>query len=215
MVKRQSVESELRERILRGDLTPGDRLPEVQLAEELGTTRFAVRSALQALEARKLVERTPNAGVVVARLDHDRLQEIYDVLELLEGLAARLAAQKSTPADWAELQELFAEGGGLDEAAEGGDIDVFLAAIDRYRDTVIELADQSFLAEMLVGVRDQSHLLRRRILMTPGRMQESLAEHRMVIDALVRGDAEGAEQLKRHNMQTARKRLSRYRDFLV
>ncbi|MEU6602841.1 GntR family transcriptional regulator [Streptomyces flaveolus] len=214
-MKRQDVEAELRERVLRGDLAPGDRLPEVQLAEELGTTRFAVRSALQSLEARKLVERIPNAGVVVARLDYDRLQEIYDVLELLEGLAARLAAQKSRPADLVELQELFAEGGGLDEAAENGDIDVFLAAIDRYRDTVIKLAGQGFLAEMLASVRDQSHLLRRRILMTPGRMQESLAEHRMVIDALMRGDAEGAEQLKRHNMQTARTRLSRYRDFLV
>ncbi|MFZ4151514.1 GntR family transcriptional regulator [Streptomyces pseudogriseolus] len=214
-MKRHNVESELRERILSGGLSPGDRLPEVQLAEELGTTRFAVRSALQALEARKLVERIPNAGVVVARPDYDRLQEIYDVLELLEGLAARLAAQKSTPGDWVELQELFAEDGDLEEAAKNGDIDVFLAAIDRYRDTVIELADQDFLTEMLAGVRDQSHVLRRRILMTPGRMEESLAEHRMVIDALVRGDAEGAEQLKRHNMQTARKRLSRYRDFLV
>ncbi|MEU6603253.1 GntR family transcriptional regulator [Streptomyces flaveolus] len=214
-MKRHTVESELRERILRGDLTPGDRLPEVQIAEELGTTRFAVRSALQALEARKLVERVPNAGVVVARLDYERLQEIYDVLELLEGLAARLAADRTTPRDWAELQELFAKGGGLDEAAARGDIDVFLTAIDRYRDIVIELADHAFLAEMLAGVRDQSHLLRRRILMTPGRMQESLTEHRMVIDALVGGDAEGAEQFKRHNMQTARKRLSRYRDFLV
>lgn len=214
-MKRHSVESELRQRILSGTLAPGDRLPEIQLAEELGATRFAVRSALQALEARKLVERIPNAGVVVARPDHARLEEIYDVLELLEGLAARLAAQKSSPGDWAELQELFGEGGGLDEAADDGDIDVFLAAIDRYRDTVIMSADQSFLTEMLAGVRDQSHVLRRRILMTPGRMKESLAEHRMVIDALVRGDAEGAEQLKRQNMRTARQRLGRYREFLV
>ncbi|MDX3356570.1 GntR family transcriptional regulator [Streptomyces sp. ME01-24h] len=214
-MKRHSVESELRQRILSGTLAPGDRLPEIHLAEELGATRFAVRSALQALEARKLVERIPNAGVVVARPDHARLEEIYDVLELLEGLAARLAAQKSSPGDWAELQELFGEGGGLDEAADDGDIDVFLAAIDRYRDTVIMSADQSFLAEMLAGVRDQSHVLRRRILMTPGRMKESLAEHRMVIDALVRGDAEGAEQLKRQNMRTARQRLGRYREFLV
>ncbi|WP_318841313.1 GntR family transcriptional regulator [Streptomyces sp. SS1-1] len=193
---------------------PGERMPEVQLAEELGVTRFAVRSALQALEARKLVERIPNAGVVVSRPDHTRLEEIYDVLELLEGLAARLAAQKSAPGDWSELQELFAEGNGLDEAAEEGDIDLFLAAIDRYRDTVIRLADQTFLAETLSGVRDQSHVLRRRILMTPGRMKESLAEHRAVIDALVRGDAERAEELKRRNMRTARKRLVRFREYL-
>ncbi|MET8406428.1 GntR family transcriptional regulator [Streptomyces sp900116325] len=214
-MKHQDVEVELRERVLRGDLAPGTRLREIQLAAELGTTRNAVRSALLALESKKLVERVPNVGAVVARLDADRLQEIYDVLELLEGLAARLAAQKSTPADWAQLQELFGEDGGLDEAAENGDLDVFLAAIDQYRDTAIALADHAFLSETLAGIHDQAHLIRRRILMTPGRMTESLTEHRMVIDALVRGDAEGAEQLKRHNMQTARKRLSRYRDFLV
>jgi DNA-binding GntR family transcriptional regulator len=213
-MKRDSVEEELRRRILDGKPAPGERMPEVQLAEELGVSRFAVRSALQALEARKLVERIPNAGVVVSQPDHTRLEEIYDVLELLEGLAARLAAQKSTPGDWSELRELFAEGNGLDEAADEGDIDLFLAAIDRYRDTVIRLADQTFLAETLSGVRDQSHVLRRRILMTPGRMKESLAEHRGVIDALVQGDAEKAEALKRRNMQTARKRLVRFREYL-
>lgn len=214
-MRHQDVEAELRRRVLRGDLAPGARLREVGLADELGTTRSAVRSALVALEARRLVERVPNVGAVVARMDSERVQETYDVLELLEGLAARLAAQKSTPADWTGLQKVFAVGGGLDEAAEHGDLDTFLAAIDQYRDTVIELADQAFLAEMLLGIRDQSHLIRRRILMTPGRMPESLAEHRLVIDALVRGDAEAAERLKRHNMQTARKRLVRYRDLLT
>ncbi|WP_337824532.1 FCD domain-containing protein [Amycolatopsis sp. A1MSW2902] len=112
------------------------------------------------------------------------------------------------------MQELFAPGP-LDEAAETGDLETFLAAIDSYRDTVIRLADQDFLAETLAGIQDQAHLLRRRILMTPGRMAESLAEHRRIIAALAEGDAESAEKLERHNMKTARMRLRRYRDFLV
>ncbi|WP_326834689.1 GntR family transcriptional regulator [Amycolatopsis rhabdoformis] len=210
----EEVELHLRERLLRGDFTPGSRLPEVKLAAELGTTRNAVRSALLALESRKLVERIPNVGTVVAKVDFDRIEEIYDVLEVLEGLAARLAAHHAEAADWLELQELFAPGR-LDAAAADGDLETFLAAIDRYRDTVIRLADQVFLAETLAGVQDQAHLLRRRILMTPGRMEESLAEHRAIIAALVAGDSERAEELKRHNMKTARKRLRRYRDFLV
>lgn len=213
-MKSEEVELHLRERLLRGDFTPGSRLPEVKLAAELGTTRNAVRSALLALESRKLVERIPNVGTVVAKVDFDRLEEIYDVLEVLEGLAARLAAQHAEPQDWTALQELFAPSR-LDDAAATGDLETFLAAIDSYRDTVIRLADQDFLAETLAGIQDQAHLLRRRILMTPGRMEESLAEHRAIIEALVRGDAGGAEELKRHNMKTARKRLRRYRDFLV
>ncbi|MEV6620864.1 GntR family transcriptional regulator [Amycolatopsis sp. NPDC051106] len=213
-MKSEEVELHLRDRLLRGDFTPGSRLPEVKLATELGVTRNAVRSALLALEARKLVERIPNVGTVVARVDPERLEEIYDVLEVLEGLAARLAARNATAGDWAELRELFGPGP-LDEAATSGDLETFLQAIDTYRDTVIRLAGQSFLAETLAAVQDQAHLLRRRILMTPGRMEESLAEHRAVIDALVEGDAERAEQLKRLNMQTARTRLRRYRDFLI
>lgn len=213
-MKSEEVELHLRERLLRGEFTPGSRLPEVKLATELGVTRNAVRSALLALESRKLVERIPNVGTVVARVDPERLEEIYDVLEVLEGLAARLAAQNAAEGDWAELRELFAPGP-LDEAATSGDLETFLRAIDTYRDTVIRLAGQRFLAETLAGVQDQAHLLRRRILMTPGRMEESLAEHRAVIDALVAGDGERAEHLKRLNMQTARKRLRRYRDFLV
>ncbi|WIX77387.1 GntR family transcriptional regulator [Amycolatopsis carbonis] len=213
-MKSEEVELHLRERLLRGDFTPGSRLPEVKLAAELGTTRNAVRSALLALESRKLVERIPNVGTVVAKVDFDRLEEIYDVLEVLEGLAARLAAQNAEPQDWAPLQELFAPSR-LDAAAAGGDLETFLVAIDSYRDSVIRLADQDFLAETLAGIQDQAHLLRRRILMTPGRMEESLAQHRDIIEALVRGDADRAEELKRHNMKTARTRLRRYRDFLV
>ncbi|MFI5610121.1 GntR family transcriptional regulator [Amycolatopsis sp. NPDC051903] len=213
-MKSEEVELHLRERLLRGEFTPGSRLPEVKLAEELGTTRNAVRSALLALESRKLVERIPNVGTVVAKVDPDRLEKIYDVLEVLEGLAARLAAANAKPEDWARLRELFAPGP-LDEAADTGDLETFLAAIDCYRDTVIRLADQDFLAETLAGIQDQAHLLRRRILMTPGRMAESLAEHREIIAALVGGDAGRAEELKRHNMKTARTRLRRYRDFLV
>ena len=210
----EEVELHLRERLLRGEFAPGCRLPEVKLATELGTTRNAVRSALLALESRKLVERIPNVGTVVARMDPERLEEIYDVLEVLEGLAARLAARNAKPEDWAPLQELFAPGP-LDEAAETGDLETFSAAINSYRDTVIRLADQRFLADTLAGVQDQAHSLRRRILMTPGRMAESLAEHREIIAALVAGDADRAEELKRANMKTARTRLRRYRDFLV
>ncbi|MEV0069093.1 MULTISPECIES: GntR family transcriptional regulator [unclassified Amycolatopsis] len=213
-MKSEEVELHLRERLLRGDFTPGSRLPEVKLAAELGTTRNAVRSALLALESRKLVERIPNVGTVVAKVDFGRLEEIYDVLEVMEGLAARLAAQQAEQQDWKALQELFAPSR-LDDAAASGDLETFLAAIDSYRDTVIRLAEQDFLAETLAGIQDQAHLLRRRILMTPGRMEESLAEHRDIIEALVRGDAVRAEELKRHNMKTARKRLRRYRDFLV
>jgi DNA-binding GntR family transcriptional regulator len=208
------VAAELRGRVLSQELPPGARLPEERLAGELGCSRAAVRAALASLEAQRLVERIPNAGVIVSRMDPGRLLEIYDVLELLEGLAARLAAQRATPADWEPLQRAFSSEA-LDDAARDGDLAAFMDAIDLYRGTVERLAANSFLSEQLNGIRDQAHALRRRILMTPGRMAESLAEHRAIIAALAAGDAPEAERLKRLNMQSAARRLTQYRDFLA
>lgn len=207
------VEGELRARILRQELVPGTQLREEKLASELGVTRNAVRTALLTLAAKSLVERIPNVGAVVARPDPNRLLEIYDVLELLEGLAARLAAQNSISDDWAELVELF-HAPALEDAVERGDFEVYLEAVERYRSTAIKLANHSFLSEILSDIHDQVHTISKRILMTPGRAAESLAQYRSLIQALSRGDAEGAEQLKRQNMQTGRSRLLRYGEFL-
>lgn len=206
------VERELRERILRQDLRPGMQLREQRLAEEFGATRGAVRSALIALESRSLVERIPNKGAIVARLDPDRILAIYDVFELLEGLAARLAALNSTSEDWASLDELFGED--LHEAIRQGDYEAYYRAIEVYRETVTRIAGNEYLTNALSGIYDQTNTIIRRVLIVPGRCEESYAEHRQVIDALLRGDAEAAEHLKRQNMVSARRALEKYRNFL-
>ncbi|WP_104175886.1 GntR family transcriptional regulator [Arthrobacter sp. Y81] len=207
------VELELRERILRRDYVPGTQLVEERLARELGTSRNIVRTALLALESKHLVQRIPNRGAIVAKLDSERLFELYDVFELLEGLAARLAAAHSKPEDWDELIALFGEP--LEAAVDRGDYECYFDAVKQYRRTVIEHAANSYLDEVLSGIHDQAHSIIRRILIIPGRAHDSLLEHRRIIQALHAGDEEGAERLKRENMRAARKALEAYRDFLI
>ena len=207
------VELELRERILRQEYAPGAPLVEERLAFELGTSRNIVRTALMALESKRLVQRIPNRGAIVAKLDGEQLFAIYDVLELLEGLSARLAAARSNPEDWDELIALFGEP--LEAAIDKGDYERFFDAVMQYRRTVSEYAANSYLDEVLSGIHDQVHSIIRRILIIPGRAHESLLEHRRILQALRAGEEEEAERLKRDNMRAARKALENYRDFLI
>jgi DNA-binding GntR family transcriptional regulator len=207
------VELELRERIVRQVYAPGTQLVEERIARELGTSRNIVRTALMTLESKRLVERIPNRGAIVAKLDGQRLLEIYDVFELLEGLAARLAAARSKPEDWDELIALFGEP--LETAVEEGDYERYFDGIRQYRRTVSTHAANSYLDEVLSGIRDQVHSIIRRILIIPGRARDSLFEHREILQALRSGDEAEAERLKRENMRAARKALETYRDFLI
>jgi DNA-binding GntR family transcriptional regulator len=207
------VELELRERILRRDYEPGTQLVEERLARELGTSRNIVRTALMALESKRLVQRIPNRGAIVAKLDGERLFAIYDVLELLEGLAARLAAAHSKPEDWDELIALFGEP--LEAAIDQGDYERYFDAVKQYRRTVSQHAANPYLDEVLTGIHDQVHSIIRRILIIPGRARDSLLEHRGVLQALRAGDQAEAERLKRENMRAARQALETYRDFLI
>lgn len=98
----------LQDAIVRGDIPPGARVGETELAERFGTSRGPLREALRRLEARRLVERTPHVGIRIASLGHAALMEIYYVREALEGMAARLAAMHMTSEEVAGLKVLLA-----------------------------------------------------------------------------------------------------------
>nr|WP_254896839.1 GntR family transcriptional regulator [Amycolatopsis sp. Hca4] len=106
---RQRVREELRERILTGRLRPGDRLVERELAEDLGVSRVPVREAIRSLEAEGfLVVQSPRR-VVVRQLARVDVEELFDVREALEGLAAGLAASRASAAELKRLERALAD----------------------------------------------------------------------------------------------------------
>jgi DNA-binding GntR family transcriptional regulator len=203
----------LRQRISRGEIAPGTKLRETALAGEFGVNRARVRQALSTLEQRGLIERTPNQGAVVSTLDADKLFQIYDIFELLEGLCARLAAQNSDPESWRDLAELF--DGPLGEAVTRADYEALFGGIETYRCRVIEAANNPMLADYLASIYDKTQVIIRRTLILPGRAEQSLREHRAIISAMQAGDAHEAERLKRENMRTARMFLEKYQKFVL
>ena len=203
----------LRERIARQEIAPGAKLGENALAKAFGVPRAIVREALCALEQRGLIERIPNRGAVVARLDLSQVFAIYDTREVLEGLCARLATQNVPPESWQDLVEMF--DGPMVEHVARGDYEAFLAGYGLFRLRLLQAAANPVLSSMLDSIYEKTQAVIRRIMILPGRAQVGLGEHRAVLAAMRRGDAEEAERLRRLNMRSAKACLERYQSFVL
>lgn len=203
----------LRDRIARQEISPGAKLREHELAQEFGVPRTRIREVFCALEQRGLIERVPNRGAVVTRLDLSQVFCIYDVREVLEGLCVRLATQNVPPESWQDLVELFA--GPMEEYVRQGDFDAFIAGYERFRRRTIEATHNPALVQMLDSIYEKTQVLIRRIIILPGRAEVGLHEHQAVLEAMRRGDAAEAERLRRENMRSAKDYLQRYQKYVL
>lgn len=203
----------LRERIARQDIAPGAKLREHELASEFNVPRTRIREVFGALESRGLIERVPNRGAVVSRLELDQVFALYDVRAVLEGLCVRSATENVPPETWQEFVDLF--GAPMDEFVKVGNFDAFLACYEHFRRRFIECARNPVAAQMLDSIYEKTHVVIRRIVILPGRAQTGLGEHRATVAAMRAGDAESAERLKRANLQGAKEYLRRFQKYVL
>ena len=160
-----------------------------------------------------MIERIPNRGAVVARLEPGQIYDLFDVREMLEGLSARLATQKAPRKTWLPLVETF--GPSMEEHLHAGRLDAYLKAVETLQQTMIAAAENPVLQDQLDAIGDKTRLLIRRIIILPGRARQGLKEHRRLLKAMQAGDAAAAERLKRRNIVSSRKYLERYQHFLL
>lgn len=203
----------LRDRIASHDLPPGSKLRENVLSEEFGVSRARIRDLFGALEERGLIERIPNRGAVVKRLEADQAFELFNVREVLEGVAIRLATQNMPPETWDEFIDLF--GPPLEEAIARGDLEVYINVLARFRARMIEGADSPLLVGLLDSIYDRTRVLIRRLVILPGRANQGVAEHRVMLAAMRAGDAEKAEDLKRANIRSSRETFRKFQKFVL
>lgn len=203
----------LRERIATQEIPPGSKLRENELALEFGVPRTRVREALSVLEQRGLVERIPNRGAVVIRLELSQVTHLYDVREVLEGLCARLATIHGDRARWQAALAYFK--GPMAGFVARGDIDSYIAGYEVFRRQLIDGAANPVLAGMLDSILERTQALIRRIIILPGRAEIGLQQHTAMLDAMCRGDADEAERLRRENMRSAKAYLERYQKYIL
>lgn len=203
----------LRGRIASQDIPPGAKLRETDLADEFGVPRTRVRDALAALEQRGLVERIPNRGAVVMRLDLSQVFHIYELREVLEGLCARLATEKSPPERWRKELELFQ--GPMKDLVARNELDQYIERYEAMRRSIIEAAGNPVLAEMLDTIYEKTQVLIRRILILPGRAEIGRQQHVAMLEAMVRGKAELAEERRREGLRSARAHLEKFQKYIL
>jgi DNA-binding GntR family transcriptional regulator len=208
-----AIVQKLRHRIATHAVAPGAKLLEGELAREFGVSRARIRDAFVALEIRGLVERIPNRGAVVSRIDLAQVFEIYDVREVLEGLCVRLAVQNTGPEQWADLVERFAAIS--EEQLRAGEIEEYEAAYTELRSRILSAAGNTVMQGMLDSVFEKTQVIMRRVMILPGRPEKGLREHRSILAAMQRGDALEAERLKRANIRSAIDDLRRYQHFVL
>lgn len=203
----------LRRRIALQDIAPGAKLRENELADEFGVPRTRIRDVLSALEQRGLVERIPNRGAVVMRLDLSQVVYIYDIREVLEGLCARLATLNAPAGLWAKDLELFR--GPMKELVARGELEPYIEQYESLRRRLIGAAGNPILTEMLDTIFEKTQVLIRRIIILPGRAELGRQQHVAMLEAMCRGDAEEAERLRRAGLRSAKAHFERYQKYIL
>lgn len=183
------LRNQLEELIVSGELKPGERLDEVELATRFGMSRTPVREALKALTATGLVDMRGRQGVTVATISIPVLLEMFQMMGAMEGLCAKLAARRATLAEKAALNAVHAR---LIEALSTGDPEVFYAVNSEFHDMLYDAAHTHFLAGQTRSLRRRLAAYRRYVTHQPGRMAATIGEHQRIIDAIERADAEAA-----------------------
>lgn len=185
----EEVAELLRQRIFKRELEPGSWIDEVKIAQEYGISRTPLREALKVLAAEGLVTMKVRRGAYVTEVSDKDLADVYHLLSLLESDAAGVVARTASDAQLKELQALHAK---LEAAV--GDRDRFFAINERFHMRLLEIAGNRWRDQMVADLRKVMKLNRHNSLLKQGRIQESLAEHSAIVDALSRRDAAGAVQ---------------------
>jgi len=182
------VHHELLQAIRDGRYPSGTRVREAEVADWLGVSRTPVREALRRLQSEGLVVFTPWRGVVVAELDQQQVIELYAMRRVLEGTAARLAAQHAADSEIDGLIDLVER-----EKAAKGDIDRLVDINGRFHQAIYSAAHNRYLLKALNSLSDSLALLRSTTYGVPGRPAAAITEHQAIVAAIQSRDANAAE----------------------
>ena len=188
----EEVAARLRSMIFERELLPGQWIDELALARDWQISRTPLREALKVLAAEGLVTLVPRQGCRVTEVSEDDADDMFPVMALLEGRCAYEAVRKATPADIRQLRRLHDQ---LERHAAAGDVDAYYRSNHDFHTRLQAIAANRWLDRATNELRSFLRLLRGRQLNHDGRLGESVAEHRELVDAIERGDAPRAEQL--------------------
>ena len=194
---REQAVTVIREAILDFRLKPGQRLIERELVEQTGVSRTTIREVLRQLTAEGLVTTIPQRGAIVVQLKPKEAADLYELRAAMEGLTARLFAERASDKDMKRLRRVVDKVRKIvdDSAPDDPPIQALLDAKDRYYDVLVDGADNEAIRSVLAGLHARIRLMRATSLSRQGRPTQTLAELDAVLDAIERRDAQAAAEL--------------------
>ena len=188
----------LEEAITEGRLKPGHKLNEIDLGNHLGISRTPIREALLHLEKEGLVSIDPGKGAVVAEISRCDVEEIYPIVAVLEGLAARAAALNLNSRDIVQLKKLNKQ---LKKIAQRGDASRYMDVNSQFHQLFLDKCSSQRWRDLISSYRGQISRFRLFSLHLPHRMKESIKEHDAIIEAFEEQDGKLAERLVRVHVE--------------
>jgi DNA-binding GntR family transcriptional regulator len=206
---RERVYAHLKEEILDNRIAPGSVLQEVPLAESLGVSRGPIREALGILAAEGLVTSTPRRGAVVTALTKQDFLEAYQVREVLEALAVRLAVPRMSGDEVAALEGPIEE---MRRCSARANLMGFFEANTAFHEAFVVASGNTKLIEVYRRLIGQMGPYRRPSALLRGSLDRSIAEHQAILDAARAGDGERAAELVVDHIRVPQRRLDSLSD---
>ena len=192
----QDVAERLRQQIFARELEPGSWIDEMKISADYGISRTPLREALKVLAAEGLVTMKLRRGAYVTEVSRDDVVQVYQLLALLESDAAARVASHASAEQRLELVKLHEQ---LEKHVRQRDL--FFAANERFHMSLLQMAGNRWAQQMVTDLRKVMKLNRHHSLFKQGRLADSLAEHRALMQALQAGDATSAARLMRAHFE--------------
>lgn len=205
----QLVRDDILSGILRGELAPGSRINEPDVAGRLGVSRVPVREALRGLESSGLVVARKNAGVFVRELAAPEVAELYELRSVFDAYAGRKAGDLAEAPRRKLARDLEAAIAAMRKTARGKDLATYYAGNLRFHWAIVEAVGNTRFAEAYRDVVQQLHLWRIQNLSQGLAMAASVAEHEQILQAIRDGDPARAGKLMAAHVRTAYERLEK------
>jgi DNA-binding GntR family transcriptional regulator len=201
---RELVFDSLREAIIQGRLKPGERLMEMQLADEMGVSRTPIREAIRKLELEGFVVMIPRKGAYVSGISVKDIVDVFEVRAALEGLAAGLAAERITDDEMEKLERILVK---ITEVTDLDDIEVIVEIDTEFHDLIYMACRNERLVQIITHLKEQIQRFRTTSLAQPGRLRDALSEHRLIVEAIGDRNVEMAQNLAREHIDSAEQSL--------
>lgn len=197
---RNKVFKYIKSQIINGAYGPGETLLESKLADELGVSRTPIREAIRLLEMEGLVETTTKKGAIVLGISQQDVEDIYTVRQLVEGLAARWAAERLTPAELKELQKTYEL---MEFYAQKHEVEEIAELDNKFHQMIYEAAGSKILYLTLRNLHQYVQIARLQSLGMQNRLPLTLNEHHAVLQALEAKDPAKAEKAMTEHVRKA------------